>query len=145
MTVGYIGCMGMAAVTKKLGGYQNTILHGMMASAGFFLVLGGFYAIYHNKNLYERPHFTSLHGKSGLALIVLTAPAMLAGGIFLHPDWGIDKTNQDIRKIHKFFSRVIMASAWGVAFYGMYGMTKDPVELFLFGGPLLILAPFTLV
>jgi hypothetical protein len=145
MTVGMVGSMGIGAVTKKLGGYQNTKFHGILASFGFMIALGGFYAIYSNKNLYERPHFTTLHGKAGLALLVLTAPPMLAGGIFLHPDWGIDKTNQDIRKIHKLFSRLIMGSAWGIAMYGMYQMTKDPFELLLFGLPLLILAPFTLV
>ncbi|KAL3916591.1 MAG: hypothetical protein SGILL_005107 [Bacillariaceae sp.] len=137
--------MGIAAVTKKMGGYTNTKLHGILASLGFFLALGGLYAIYHNKNLYERPHFTSLHGKAGLALLVSAAPAMMAGGIFLHPDFGIDKTNKDIRKIHKLFSRIIIASAWCTAFYGMFSMTQDPVELFIFGGPLVILAPFTLV
>ncbi|KAL3909449.1 MAG: hypothetical protein SGARI_002590 [Bacillariaceae sp.] len=140
-----VGCMGIAAVTKKMGGYTNTKIHGMLASTGYFLALGGLYAIYHNKNLYERPHFTSLHGKGGLALLVLTAPPMLAGAIFLHPDWGMDKANKDYRKMHKNFSRIIMGSAWGTAMYGMYSMTKDPVELFIFGAPLLILAPFTLI
>ena len=140
-----VGCMGIASVTKKLGGYSNTKIHGMLASTGFFLALGGLYAIYHNKNLYERPHFTSLHGKAGLALLVLTAPPMLVGGIFLHPDWGVDKTNKEYRKLHKLFSRIIMSCAWGTAMYGMYSMTKDPIELAIYGVPLLILAPFTLV
>jgi hypothetical protein len=137
--------MGIAAVTKKLGGYSNTKIHGMLASTGFFMALGGLYAIYHNKNLYERPHFTSLHGKAGLALLVFTAPPMLVGGIFLHPDWGVDKTNKEYRKLHKLFSRIVMSCAWGTAMYGMYSMTKDPMELAIFGVPLLILAPFTLV
>jgi hypothetical protein len=109
------------------------------------MALGGLYAIYHNKNLYGRPHFTSLHGKAGLALLALTVPPMLVGGVFLHPDWGLDKTNKEYRKLHKLFSRIIVGSAWGTAMYGMYSMTKDPMELFVFGAPLLILAPFTLL
>lgn len=145
MTVGMVGCMGGAAVTKKMGGYANTKVHGMLASLGFFTAMGGLYAIYHNKNLYERPHFTTLHGKAGLSLLLLTVPPMMVGGIFLHPDWGIDKTNKDYRRIHKLVSRVLIGGAWGTAMYGMYSMTKNPVELLIYGGPLVILAPFTLV
>jgi hypothetical protein len=145
MTVGMVGSMGIATVTKKMGGYSNTKFHGILASTGYMIALGGLYAIYHNKNLMERPHFTSVHGKAGVVLMVLTAPPMLAGAIFLHPDWGMDKTNKEIRKLHKYFSRTIMASAWATAMYGMYSMTKDPVELLIFGAPLLILAPFTMV
>ena len=70
MTLGMTGSMGIAAVTKKLGGYTNTKIHGMLASFGFMLSLGGLYAIYQNKNLYEKPHFTSTHGKIGLAVMV---------------------------------------------------------------------------
>lgn len=145
MTVGMISCMGIASVTKKMGGYTNTKIHGMLASGGYFIALGGLYAIYRNKELLGRPHFTSLHGKGGLALLVLTVPAMMVGGIFLHPDWGIDKTNQDYRKAHKLFARVLMGCSWGTAMYGMYSMTKDPFELLVYGGPIAILAPFTLV
>jgi Eukaryotic cytochrome b561 len=145
MTVGMIGCMGIAAVTKKLGGYINTKIHGILASGGYMLALGGLYSIYRNKNLWEKPHFTSLHGKAGIALMVSTIAPLLAGAVFLHPDWGIDKTNKDYRKIHKWFSRISMASSWAIAMYGMYSMTKDPLELAIYCLPLVILAPFTLI
>jgi Eukaryotic cytochrome b561 len=145
MTIGFVGCMGIGAVTKKLGGYTNTKLHGIFASVGFFCSVGGFYAIYKNKNLWERPHFTSIHGKMGLALLLATIPAMLAGGVFLHPDWGIDKTNKTYRKIHKQFSRSIIAAAWLTAIYGFYCMKVSMFELLIYAGPLLLLAPFVLV
>lgn len=137
--------MGVAAITKKRGGYTNTKLHGMVASLGYFVALGGLYAIYHNKNLYQRPHFASLHGKAGIAILMLTVLPMAAGGIVLHPDWGLDKTNQEVRKIHKLASRILMGASWGTAIYGMYSMTKDPFELAIYAGPLVLLAPFTLV
>lgn len=146
MTFGMVGSMGIAAITKKLGGYTNTKLHGMIASAGYFLSLGGLYAIYHNKNLYERPHFTSLHGKIGIAVMVLMFGPWLGGGMFLHPDIGIDKTNQTIRKIHKLLSRSLIAVAWANSIYGLYGMRHEhPMELFLYGVPLVVLVPMTLV
>ena len=140
-----VGCMGTAAVTKKLGGYTNTKIHGMLALFGTTLSLAGVYAIYYNKNLYERPHFTSSHGKLGLTLVVASVGAGMAGGIFLHPDFGVDKTNSTIRLAHKTMSRVVLGSAWLTAVLGMYQMTQDPLSLALFGLPLLALAPFTLV
>jgi Eukaryotic cytochrome b561 len=145
MTVGMVGCMGCAAVTKKMGGYQNTKAHGILASLGYVLALAGLYAIYHNKELFGRPHFTTLHGKGGLVVLLLTIPPLMVGGVFLHPDWGLDRSNQDYRKAHKSISRILLGCAWGTALYGMYGMTKDPVELLIYGGPLVVLAPFTLV
>ncbi len=146
MTAGMVGSMGIGAVTKKLGGYTNTKLHGMLASFGYMLSLGGIYAIYHNKNLYGSPHFTSTHGKIGIALMIAMVGPLLAGGIFLHPDFGVDKTNKMIRKIHKMFSRVLMAVAWMNSLYGLYHMRKHhPLELILYGFPLLVLMPLTLI
>ena len=140
-----IGCMGIGSITKKLGGYTNTKNHGILGSLGLLFSLGGLYAIYHNKNLYERPHFTTYHGQFGLAFIVSSVGAGLVGAVVLHPDFGIDKMNKTIRFAHKTFSRVVMAGAWLTAFVGMYTMTQDPLELALFGLPLLALAPYTLV
>jgi hypothetical protein len=145
MTVGMIGCMGIATITKKLGGYVNTKNHGLLGNLGVLLSLGGFFAIYRSKNLYGKEHFTSTHGKAGLAVIVASIGAGLVGGIFLHPDFGSDKTNKTLRFAHKTFARCVLASAWTTAFYGFYTMTKNPVELAIFGLPLLVLAPFTLV
>jgi hypothetical protein len=81
----------------------------------------------------------------GLAVLLFTVPPMLAGGIFLHPDWGVDKTNKLYRSVHKQFSRFIMASAWCTAVYGFYSMSKDPLEVLLYAGPLVVLAPFVVV
>jgi hypothetical protein len=67
------------------------------------------------------------------------------GGVFLHPDFGIDKTNKTIRLAHKTFARVLLGGAWVTAFYGFYTMTQNPVDLAIFGLPLVVLAPFTLV
>ena len=146
MTLGMTGSMGIAAVTKKLGGYTNTKIHGMLASFGFMLSLGGLYAIFQNKNLYEKPHFTSTHGKIGLAVMVSMVGPLLAGGVFLHPDFGIDKTNKLYRKVHKMFSRVLMGIAWANSIYGLYGLrSSHPLEIILYGVPLLALAPLTLM
>lgn len=145
MMVGMVGCMGVAALTKKLGGYTNTKNHGLLANLGIVLTLGGFYAIYSNKNMYGRDHFTSTHGKAGLAVICMAIGAGMVGGIFLHPDFGMDKTNKTIRFAHKTFARCLLAAAWGTAFYGFYTLTQKPLDLALFGLPMIVLAPFTLM
>ena len=146
MTIGMVGSMGIAAVTKKLGGYTNTKLHGMLASFGYLLAVGGLVAIYHNKNLWGKEHFTSYHGKIGITVMSCTLLPLMAGAVMLHPDFGIDKTNKTIRKIHKVFSRILMAIAWGNSLYGLYGMRKEhPMELLLYGVPLVLLMPLTLI
>lgn len=69
----------------------------------------------------------------------------LVGGIVLHPDFGVDKTNKTIRFAHKMGARVTLALAWGAAFSGIYKMTQDTTTLIMYGLPLLIFIPFTLM
>ena len=97
MTVGFVGMMGSSAITKKLGGYKNTKIHALLASSGLVLALGGLYVIYHNKEIHGKDHITSTHAIFGLVTISGCTMVALAGGIFLHPDFGIDKTNKMIR------------------------------------------------
>jgi hypothetical protein len=70
--------------------------------------------------------------------------ASLAGGVFLHPDFGIDKTNQTVRFAHKWFGRSVMASAWITCVFGLMQLTSNPGTLAVFAVPLVILAPMTL-
>ena len=65
---GMVGMMGVAAVTKKRGGYTNTKLHGMMAWAGLILSGAGLYVIYQHKESMGKNHFTTYHswGKSAI-------------------------------------------------------------------------------
>lgn len=145
MMVGMVGCMGTAALTKKLGGYTNTKNHGLLANLGLLLSFGGLYAIYRNKNLWGRDHWVTMHAKAGLAVILAALGAGMVGGVFLHPDFGMDKTNKTVRLAHKTFSRTVLMAAWMTAFYGFYTMTQDPIELAIFGVPLAVVAPFTLL
>ncbi len=97
MVTGFVGMMGTAAATKKLGGYKNTKIHGIMASLGLFMAFGGLYVIYKNKEMMGKEHLTSTHSIAGIVTMAGCTMAMMAGGIFLHPDFGVDKTNQTIR------------------------------------------------
>lgn len=46
---------------------------------------------------------------------------------------------------HKWFARIVMASAWVVSFMGLLQLTSDVKILIVFAVPLVVLAPMTLV
>ena len=69
----------------------------------------------------------------------------LVGGIVLHPDFGVDKTNGTIRKLHKFTSRFIVALSWMTAISGLYQLTQDLMLLSIYSVPLLFFVPLTLM
>jgi hypothetical protein len=102
--------------------------------------------IYQNKEKWVKEHYTSNHGKMGLAVVLGCVGLGMVGGIVLHPDFGIDKTNGLIRKVHKTSARVILALSWVTALYGVYQMTNgEVIPLAIVGLPMLVLAPFTLM
>ncbi|KAL3800840.1 hypothetical protein HJC23_001677 [Cyclotella cryptica] len=146
LNAGMVGMMGTAALTKKRMGYTNTKLHGIMAWAGMMLSAGGFYVIYANKNQMGKDHFTTLHSWAGLSVLVGCTMAGIAGGVFLHPDFGIDKQNGTIRTAHKYMSRVLLLVAWVATLSGLKTLIGDDMmSLIVFAGPLAVAAPFTLM
>ena len=103
------------------------------------------YIIYTNKNNNGSEHFTTYHGKFGLAVIVSCIGIGMAGGLFLHPDFGIDKTNTTIRFAHKTGARITLAMAWMCCVSGMYTLTQETTMLGMLIVPLVALFPFTLI
>jgi Eukaryotic cytochrome b561 len=85
------------------------------------------------------------HAWCGVGVIIGCVALGLAGGIFLHPDFGVDKTNQLIRKIHKTASRTVILFAWITALGGLLQLTSDVTTLAMYSLPLLALVPFTLM
>jgi len=143
MTIGFYGLMGSAAVTKKLGGYSNTKLHGILSSAGLFCAFGGLYIIYKNKENMGKDHLTTNHALAGIVTVSGCIGAMFAGGVFLHPDFGIDKTNKTIRLAHKWFGRIMIISGWVTAFMGLMQITDEPAHWAMYGVPMGIISPLT--
>jgi hypothetical protein len=94
MITGFVAMMGLSAITKKLGGYKNTKTHGILASLGVICACGGLYVIYQHKEMMGKEHLTSTHSIFGIITVASAFMPMLAGAIFLHPDFGIDKTNK---------------------------------------------------
>ena len=70
----------------------------------------------------------------------------IAGGVFLHPDFGIDKQNKIYRKVHKYASRAMLMLAWAATLSGLKTLIGDDIKtLALFAAPLVIAAPMTLM
>lgn len=146
MMVGMVGMMGAAALTKKRGGYKNTKLHGIMAWVGMMLAGGGLYVIYQHKESMGKAHFTTYHSWAGLASFGGCILPGIAGAVFLHPDFGIDKANKLYRAVHKYVSRALLLLAWMATLSGLKTMVGDDIKtLILFAVPLVVAAPFTLM
>jgi hypothetical protein len=91
MTCSMVGLAGMGVVTKKLGGYTNTKLHAMLGWSAIFTAVTGLYCIYRNKELNGKSHLTTVHSWFGIGVFMSVVGLGLAGSVFLHPDFGIDK------------------------------------------------------
>jgi hypothetical protein len=70
----------------------------------------------------------------------------MAGGAFLHPDFGVDKQNKLIRSVHKYLGRSLLFLAWMATLSGLKTLVEDDYKtLVLFAAPLVVAAPFTLM
>lgn len=180
MTLGMVGFMGVGAVTKKLGGYDNTKvcisrrlkrsrchcgfgetnesnilllnpspmqMHGILGWLGNFLSLAGLYCIYRNKEMNGYDHLKSSHAWCGLGVMINCIGVGMAGGIFLHPDFGIATTNKTLKAVHKWASRLTLIFAWMTAVLGVNQLvgSNDTTTLAMYAVPLAILVPFTLM
>ena len=82
----------------------------------------------------------------GTGVVISCVSLGLAGSIFLHPDFGMDKQNQTIRFAHKTASRLTLMLAWVTAFLGLFGIAQENTLLLAaYGLPLAALVPFVLM
>jgi len=112
MIIGFAPLAIVAILYKKVGGYENTKLHGILMTLSTLSASFAFYVIYSNKNTYKKQHFTTLHGQGGLAIMIAYLGLALVGFIGLNPDWGFMRTNKTIRAVHKRTGQVVSVSAW---------------------------------
>ena len=121
-------------------------MHGMLGWGSIMVSLAGCYCIYRNKELNGYDHAQSAHAWCGIGVMINCIGLGTAGGVFLHPDFGMDKTNKTIRTAHKWASRLTLLAAWYTAFLGLMQLIPDDaVKLAMYGIPLMALVPFTLM
>ena len=118
MLLSFVSVSANAALIKKIGGYENTKMHGNLMWVATFLATFAWYVIYSNKEMYGKQHLLSIHGKLGAGVMIGYFGVGIAGGVLLHPDFGIMKTNQTFRFIHKWAGRVLTALAWACCVLG---------------------------
>lgn len=145
MLIAFVALAGNATLLKKIGGYDNTKMHGNLMAAATALGAFAWYVIYSNKEAYGKVHLKSLHGKAGFAVMIGYLSLGAFGAIGLHPDWGIVKTNQTIRWAHKWTGRLLTAVAWWCCVTGFMGMHAELWKQVLFTLPLLVAGPFILI
>jgi Eukaryotic cytochrome b561 len=117
----------------------------MIAWFGMIVSLAGVYVIYKNKEMNGFKHLQSTHAIAGLFIMLNCIGIGMAGGIVLHPDFGIDKTNKTIRFVHTSAARITLLAAWLNAFVGLYSMNVPTNMLLMYGIPLILLVPFSLL
>lgn len=137
-TLAFVPFATHAVLLKKVGGYENTKMHGIIMSISTILAGFAFYVIYTNKNQQKKKHFTSTHGQGGLATLILYAALDVVGFLALHPDFGFLKTNQTIRFAHKWAGKAVIVMAWLSCIFGFAKIQPDLLFQCLFTAPLLV-------
>lgn len=146
MIVAFVTFSTNAALIKKIGGRENTLIHGYVMLGSLAISSFGWYVIHSNKNMYDKPHWASLHGKLGAAFMIVYTIFGIGGGIALNPDWGLLRRNNTVRFIHKWLGRVLMYMSWALCVQGLLKVAPDNVILQVaFVVPLLAFGYYTLM
>lgn len=152
MLIAYVILAGNATLIKKVGGFVNTRMHGIMMFGATLAAGFAYYVIYSNKEMNARKngraavHLTTTHGKLGVACFIGYIGLTLFGVVALHPDFGLLKTNTTLRAMHKWGGRLVTAAAWSTCVLGYLETdTQNTMMQFLFAVPLLVMGFFVLL
>jgi hypothetical protein len=129
-----------AALLKKTGGLVATRWHGYMLTASTMLMLAGGYVAYTHKDAIGKAHYTSTHSWLGAAALGGYCMSVLAATITISPDYGLLKSNQQIRLAHKLGGKLNIAVACAATFTGVQKFVPDPTAQAAFGGLLALFA-----
>lgn len=146
MTLGFVLLSSNAILLKKIGGYTNTKMHGIMMVAAAILTGFAWYVIYVAKEMKGKKHLTSTHGQLGAAVMIANIGLAVFGFAALNPDWGFLRTNKTIRFIHKWSGRGIVGLSWVTCVLGFLPMSKGNVLYQgLYAVPLMLLGAVVLL
>jgi hypothetical protein len=140
MIVSFILFSGFAILIKKDGGYQNTKIHGYLMSASVLIAFFGWYVIYSNKELQNKPHLVTLHAQIGVAVLLSFLGLGAVGYIALNPDTGLLRTNKSVRFAHKWGGRLVTVAAFVCCCYGFNTIDPDTNHQLAFAIPLGVLS-----
>lgn len=145
MLIGWIAIVGNSVLVKKEGGYANTKTHQNLMALAAGVIIAGFYVIYSNKEAFGKPHFTTLHGQTGVVLVGLVVLISLAALLFLNPDSGFLRENRIVRAAHKYGGKTVILVAWYTCYQGLEKIGLPQTSLYTFAGSLGVCALCVLV
>ena len=144
MIVSFVSLSTAGVMLRKRLGKQNTILHGQVMALATAVAGFGYYVIFSNKEMLEKPHLTSWHAWCGMAALVAYVSLFVIGLGGLHPDFGVLRTSRFVKISHKYFGRVGIAAGWTACILGFNKLDTDPTHQVAFLAPLALAAIFVL-
>ena len=100
------------AAKQQRAGRRNTLTHAYAMVIAASLAIGGWYSIWRQKELLGKPHNTSWHSLTGLAVLCYFIVGCVCTLLLLHPDFGCATKSVGVRRVH----RVTAALASTLAF-----------------------------
>lgn len=142
MMVAFISLGGISVRMKKVGGRDNTIWHGYLMF--FASVVSGFgsYVMWTNKEMYKKEHMTTTHSYVGGLAMMMTFFAPIGTWIALNPVNGVARTNQNVRWVHKYSSKLALAVAYAAICTGILSVEKNELKAYGMVASVLALAGF---
>ena len=142
MLLCFVYLVGQAVTLKKVGGYDNTKMHGYVMFIASIVAAFGAYVMYSNKETYGKEHYTSLHSWIGGSLLLMFLPYPFVAWFAYNPDDGKLKTDKNARAMHKYSGRFVILLGYAAVASGMYTIEQDPAIFAFLCGPLVPLFYF---
>mmetsp|Transcript_16076 Transcript_16076/g.26245 ORF Transcript_16076/g.26245 Transcript_16076/m.26245 type:complete len:193 (+) Transcript_16076:138-716(+) len=143
MMLALFPCVINAVMVKKIGGLENTRVHGTLMTLASGLMLFGFYVIHSNKELMGKEHYTTYHGKLGVFLVICFFSGGIVGFATLSPDYGKMKTDKNVRLFHKYWNRLLILLGWLACVSGFTTVYPDPLQGALFLVPIIFFSYYS--
>jgi len=141
MMTAFYSLAGASVLTKKIGGKENTELHGNLAFAAAMAAGFGGYVIWTNKDMYGKAHLTTDHGQFGALTLTLMLAYPIVSYILYNPESGFLRQHQLFRKVHKYTGKLILVFGLVTSAYGIMAMEQEPIQAAGLIGALLISTP----
>ena len=95
--------------------------HKIFQILALFCSIGGFLAIYYNKNLHNKNHFTTFHGTLGLITMILVLIQNFSGTIIIYSKWLLPKKMKlgKAKLLHALVGSLVFSSACTTIYLGL--------------------------
>lgn len=145
MTLSFLTFGGLSILTKKMGGKDNTNMHGYLMFAASVTASFGAYVIYDVKETYKKAHLTSSHGQWGAAVLSIFILYPVTAWVLYNPQNGWFSSNKLARKLHKYSGKAIILGGLISCCLGVFTMEKDSIKAWGLIGTMMAATPFFLL